>query len=81
MMPWRSLIFIINYRYNCSVLDAHLILSIFLFQYAHRKCVQRWCNEKGDITCEICHQVNYVITVIKSVISVVIFNLKGDASG
>ncbi|KAL8137767.1 hypothetical protein V2J09_003768 [Rumex salicifolius] len=25
--------------------------------YAHRKCVQRWCNEKGDITCEICHQV------------------------
>ncbi|XP_059645720.1 uncharacterized protein LOC132287204 isoform X1 [Cornus florida] len=23
---------------------------------AHRKCVQRWCNEKGDITCEICHQ-------------------------
>ncbi|KAL2903912.1 putative E3 ubiquitin ligase SUD1 [Bienertia sinuspersici] len=26
-------------------------------KYAHRKCVQRWCNEKGDITCEICHQV------------------------
>ncbi|KAH9773898.1 RING-CH-type domain-containing protein [Citrus sinensis] len=25
-------------------------------QYAHRKCVQHWCNEKGDITCEICHQ-------------------------
>ncbi|AEE78297.1 putative E3 ubiquitin-protein ligase MARCH [Arabidopsis thaliana] len=25
-------------------------------KYAHRKCVQRWCNEKGDITCEICHQ-------------------------
>ncbi|KAH9721869.1 RING-CH-type domain-containing protein [Citrus sinensis] len=24
--------------------------------YAHRKCVQRWCNEKGDVTCEICHQ-------------------------
>ncbi|KAJ0490851.1 putative E3 ubiquitin-protein ligase MARCH [Helianthus annuus] len=24
--------------------------------YAHRKCVQHWCNEKGDITCEICHQ-------------------------
>ncbi|KAK4370889.1 hypothetical protein RND71_010364 [Anisodus tanguticus] len=24
--------------------------------YAHRKCVQRWCDEKGDITCEICHQ-------------------------
>ncbi|XP_077251535.1 uncharacterized protein LOC143890738 [Tasmannia lanceolata] len=25
-------------------------------EFAHRKCVQRWCNEKGDITCEICHQ-------------------------
>ncbi|PSS07918.1 E3 ubiquitin ligase SUD1 [Actinidia chinensis var. chinensis] len=25
-------------------------------KYAHRKCVQRWCNEKGDVTCEICHQ-------------------------
>ncbi|XP_010458939.1 PREDICTED: uncharacterized protein LOC104740106 [Camelina sativa] len=25
-------------------------------KYAHRKCVQRWCNEKGDITCEICHK-------------------------
>lgn len=25
-------------------------------KYAHRACVQRWCNEKGDITCEICHE-------------------------
>ncbi|KAL3528385.1 hypothetical protein ACH5RR_007707 [Cinchona calisaya] len=25
-------------------------------KFAHRACVQRWCNEKGDITCEICHQ-------------------------
>ncbi|PKA56770.1 E3 ubiquitin-protein ligase MARCH6 [Apostasia shenzhenica] len=25
-------------------------------KYAHRNCVQRWCNEKGDITCEICHE-------------------------
>ncbi|CAI0431485.1 unnamed protein product [Linum tenue] len=25
-------------------------------KYAHRKCVQRWCNEKGDIICEICHK-------------------------
>ncbi|CAL5370864.1 unnamed protein product [Camellia sinensis] len=25
-------------------------------KYAHRKCVQRWCDEKGDIMCEICHQ-------------------------
>ncbi|XP_075498574.1 uncharacterized protein LOC142536962 isoform X6 [Primulina tabacum] len=25
-------------------------------KYAHPKCVQRWCNEKGDTICEICHQ-------------------------
>ncbi|CAM8942184.1 unnamed protein product [Rhodiola kirilowii] len=25
-------------------------------KFAHRQCVQRWCNEKRDITCEICHQ-------------------------
>ncbi|KAF3437687.1 hypothetical protein FNV43_RR20443 [Rhamnella rubrinervis] len=25
-------------------------------KFAHRKCVQRWCNEKGDVTCEICNQ-------------------------
>uniref|UniRef100_A0A0D9X877 RING-CH-type domain-containing protein n=1 Tax=Leersia perrieri TaxID=77586 RepID=A0A0D9X877_9ORYZ len=25
-------------------------------KYAHRVCVQRWCDEKGDLTCEICHE-------------------------
>ncbi|XP_030536870.1 uncharacterized protein LOC115745452 isoform X2 [Rhodamnia argentea] len=25
-------------------------------KYAHRDCVQRWCSEKGDTTCEICCQ-------------------------
>ncbi|KAL5761782.1 hypothetical protein ACOSP7_018046 [Xanthoceras sorbifolium] len=25
-------------------------------KYAHRKCVQHWCDEKGDTICEICHQ-------------------------
>ncbi|KAL8034420.1 hypothetical protein ABFX02_12G027300 [Erythranthe guttata] len=25
-------------------------------EYAHRKCVQRWCDEKGNIICEICLQ-------------------------
>ncbi|KAJ7530326.1 hypothetical protein O6H91_15G089600 [Diphasiastrum complanatum] len=25
-------------------------------KYAHRKCVQRWCDEKGDTICEICQQ-------------------------
>lgn len=33
-------------------------------KFAHRKCIQRWCNKKGGITCEICYQVfspNYTI--------------------
>ncbi|KAI5079622.1 hypothetical protein GOP47_0005101 [Adiantum capillus-veneris] len=25
-------------------------------KYAHRTCIQRWCDEKGDVTCEICQQ-------------------------
>ncbi|KAF5818217.1 putative E3 ubiquitin-protein ligase MARCH [Helianthus annuus] len=25
-------------------------------KFAHRKCVQRWCDEKGDTICEICHK-------------------------
>lgn len=25
-------------------------------KYAHRRCIQRWCNEKGNTECEICHQ-------------------------
>ncbi|XP_011022996.1 PREDICTED: uncharacterized protein LOC105124605 [Populus euphratica] len=25
-------------------------------KYVHRRCVQRWCNEKGNTTCEICLQ-------------------------
>ncbi|CAM6081811.1 unnamed protein product [Calypogeia fissa] len=25
-------------------------------KYAHRKCVQQWCNQKGDTICEICLQ-------------------------
>ncbi|KAL9262387.1 putative E3 ubiquitin ligase SUD1 [Drosera capensis] len=25
-------------------------------KFAHRKCVQKWINEKGNATCEICHQ-------------------------
>ncbi|KAI0522789.1 hypothetical protein KFK09_005174 [Dendrobium nobile] len=25
-------------------------------KYAHRKCIQRWCDEKGDIICEICRR-------------------------
>ncbi|CAH8367971.1 unnamed protein product [Eruca vesicaria subsp. sativa] len=34
-----------------SVWQNHWKLS-----FVHRKCVQRWCNEKGNTLCEICHQ-------------------------
>eukprot|EP00257_Ricinus_communis_P027731 XP_025015145.1 uncharacterized protein LOC8269786 isoform X1 [Ricinus communis] len=38
-------------------------------KFAHRKCIQRWCNKKGDITCEICNQVfspNYSVPPARS---------------
>ncbi|GFP95587.1 hypothetical protein PHJA_001703000 [Phtheirospermum japonicum] len=38
---------------NSSVMDMIIVIVIM---YAHRKCVQRWCDEKGDIVCEICQQ-------------------------
>ncbi|XP_051126524.1 uncharacterized protein LOC127248288 isoform X2 [Andrographis paniculata] len=31
--------------------------QILMWEFAHRKCIQRWCNKKGDTTCEICNQV------------------------
>ncbi|KAG6505037.1 hypothetical protein ZIOFF_037385 [Zingiber officinale] len=41
-----------------EILDicAHAAKDQEEFVYAHRKCVQRWCNEKGDTVCEICLQ-------------------------
>ncbi|XP_059655130.1 uncharacterized protein LOC132302297 isoform X2 [Cornus florida] len=38
-------------------------------KFAHRKCIQKWCNKKGDITCEICNQVyspNYTLPLARS---------------
>ncbi|XP_073006690.1 uncharacterized protein [Typha latifolia] len=26
-------------------------------KFAHKRCIQRWCHIKGDMTCEICNQV------------------------
>ncbi|KAJ8424291.1 hypothetical protein Cgig2_003273 [Carnegiea gigantea] len=31
-------------------------------KYAHRRCVQMWCNEKGNTICEICQQVHFNIS-------------------
>lgn len=38
-------------------------------KFAHRKCIQKWCNKKGDITCEICNKVfspNYTLPPARS---------------
>ncbi|KAB5512732.1 hypothetical protein DKX38_029760 [Salix brachista] len=43
--------------------------GFFGSKFAHRKCIQRWCNKKGDITCEICNQVfspNYSLPPARS---------------
>ena len=44
---------------HCSCLKAVAELNRCVFQYAHRTCVQRWCDEKGDTICEICLQVKF----------------------
>lgn len=33
-------------------------LSVPLLQFAHRECIQRWCDEKGSNVCEICLEVD-----------------------
>ncbi|GAB4817707.1 hypothetical protein N2152v2_004753 [Parachlorella kessleri] len=40
---------------TCSNLEAPCSCSGTM-KHAHHSCLQRWCNEKGDLTCEICKQ-------------------------
>ncbi|KAG6536548.1 hypothetical protein ZIOFF_001606 [Zingiber officinale] len=45
------------------------------FQFAHRECVQRWCDEKGSNVCEICRQVfepGYTFSEKKAMVDVVV---------
>ncbi|OEL16982.1 hypothetical protein BAE44_0021997 [Dichanthelium oligosanthes] len=60
-----SLINFLYFSFRCSSLILgypikFLLLpherKFYLLQYAHQRCVQRWCNEKGDTVCEICLQ-------------------------
>lgn len=46
-------LFFYIYNNNNSV----LILFFDHLQFAHRECIQNWCNQKGNTTCEICLQV------------------------
>ncbi|XXG84416.1 hypothetical protein AAC387_Pa10g1933 [Persea americana] len=38
---------------DCKSLEAPCACSGTL-KFAHRECIQRWCDEKGNTTCEIC---------------------------
>ncbi|GMH28592.1 hypothetical protein Nepgr_030435 [Nepenthes gracilis] len=52
-------------------------------KFAHRNCVQRWCNKKGDITCEICYQVfspNYSLPLPRSDPDMMVIDIR-QASG
>ncbi|KAL0437746.1 UNVERIFIED_CONTAM: putative E3 ubiquitin ligase SUD1 [Sesamum radiatum] len=40
---------------SCRSLEAPCACSGTL-KFAHRDCIQRWCSEKGNTTCEICLQ-------------------------
>uniref|UniRef100_A0A452YX53 RING-CH-type domain-containing protein n=1 Tax=Aegilops tauschii subsp. strangulata TaxID=200361 RepID=A0A452YX53_AEGTS len=41
---------------SCAAMESPCACSGSL-KYAHRGCVQRWCDEKGSTLCEICLQV------------------------
>ncbi|TVU18943.1 hypothetical protein EJB05_35064, partial [Eragrostis curvula] len=40
---------------GCATMEAPCRCSGSL-KYAHRGCVQKWCDEKGSTVCEICLQ-------------------------
>lgn len=40
---------------SCRKLEAPCACSGTV-KFAHRDCIQRWCDEKGDVICEICLQ-------------------------
>ncbi|KAG4962787.1 hypothetical protein JHK82_039473 [Glycine max] len=48
------MLFFISFISILVFLILGLLLAFDFVQYAHRKCVHHWCDEKGDITCEIC---------------------------
>ncbi|CAL9045589.1 unnamed protein product [Musa banksii] len=44
-------------------------------KFAHRECIQRWCDEKGSNVCEICLQIfkpGYTVPEKKSLVNVAV---------
>lgn len=50
-------IIIVFWKFMSFILLSMIVLFLLCFQFAHRDCIQRWCNEKGNTICEICLQV------------------------
>ncbi|XP_065007368.1 uncharacterized protein LOC103985614 isoform X1 [Musa acuminata AAA Group] len=47
-------------------------------KFAHRECIQRWCDEKGSNVCEICLQIfkpGYTVPEKKSLVNVVVISV------
>lgn len=60
LLVWVSLCYRFLFIQFLSVIMLNKdVLFLIVLQYAHRSCVQRWCNEKGNTMCEICQQVDY----------------------
>lgn len=45
-------------RFDILIWIVMTVFGSFSCQFAHRECIQRWCEEKGNTTCEICLQVS-----------------------
>ncbi|WCJ22308.1 RING/FYVE/PHD zinc finger superfamily protein [Euphorbia peplus] len=53
---------------SCKILESPCSCSGTV-KFAHRDCIQRWCNEKGNTNCEIClknYEPGYTATSKKS---------------
>ncbi|KAI3515107.1 hypothetical protein L1887_13858 [Cichorium endivia] len=49
--------FVENLEAPCACNGSLKVLTMaILMQMAHRSCIQKWCNEKRSIICEICKQ-------------------------
>ncbi|WOL10281.1 hypothetical protein Cni_G19036 [Canna indica] len=53
-------------------------------EFAHRECIQRWCDEKGSTVCEICLQAfepGYTAPEKKPLVDVVVVTISSESSG
>ena len=70
-IPWNRLVIVLEHSRFSLKTQSFFFLFVFLrfnsvcvFQFAHRYCIQRWCDEKGNTTCEICLQVKKIFVFL-----------------